>query len=283
MEEHYLQKDIESLKHILSDLLKDSIDNNNIEKILIIENNNNIYINNKIFCKENNITIEPNKVFSNMDNNNSIILGAHFFFHNGFRWFKNIHKFNIYKNHILDNLPKVLTHPNELYIYIRSGDIFLLHKKYISWYYQPPFCFYVKILEKFKFSKVFIISEDKINPVIPKLLNKYSYIKKINNNLKVDISYLINSYNIVGASSTFFETSIKLNDKLKYLWEYDFYSKLPRTYLDYYNSLYKFPTIYKMNSSINYRKLMMPWINSSRQRKRMIEEKCFNNFDIIRI
>ena len=40
MEEHYLQKDIESLKYKLSVLLKDTKDNNYVEKMLIIENNN---------------------------------------------------------------------------------------------------------------------------------------------------------------------------------------------------------------------------------------------------
>jgi hypothetical protein len=217
--------------------------------------------------------------------NNSIIIDARFLFHNGFYLFKNIHKLNIYKKYILCNLPKVVTHPNELYIYIRSGDIFLSHeKRLISFYSQPPFCFYIKILEKFKFSKVFIISEDKINPVIPKLLNKYSYIKKKKNNIKLDISYLTNSYNIVAAKSTFFSTCIKLNDKFKFLWEYDFYS-IKSAYLEFHYSFYKFPiyyTIYIMNSSTNYRKLMIPWINSPRQRKRMIDEKCINNFEIIR-
>ena len=175
---------------------------------------------------------------------------------------------------------------NFIYICIRSGDIFLSHeKKLIQAYSQPPFCFYVKILDTFKFSKAFIISEDKINPVIPKLLNKYSYIKKRKNILKLDISYLTNSYNIVAAKSTFFSTSIKLNDKLKFLWEYDFYSKKSRTYLNFHYSFYKFPiyyTIYKMNSSTKYKKLMIPWINSPNQRKRMINEKCINNFMIIR-
>ena len=254
-------------------------------KKIIIESNNNIYINKKIFYKGNNITIEPNKVFNNMDNN-SIIIDARFFFLNGFIRFKNKHKLSIYKKYILCNLPKVVTHPNELYIYIRSGDIFLSHeKRLIRAYFQPPFCFYVKILDKFKFNKVFIISEDKINPVIPKLLNKYSYIKKKKNNLKLDISYLTNSYNLVAAKSTFFSTCIKLNDKLKFLWEYDFYSKKLRSYLNSHYSFYKFPiyyTIYKMNSSTNYRKLMIPWINLPRQRKSMIDEKCINNFSIIR-
>ena len=142
--------------------------------------------------------------------NNSITLGARFFYHNGFRWFKNINKLRIYRKYILYNLPKVATLPDDLYIYIRSGDIFLIHRNFIGGYYQPPFCFYAKILDIFKFNKVFIISEDKVNPVIPKLLNKYSYIKKRKNHIKFDISYLTNSYNLVAGKSTFFSTIIKL-------------------------------------------------------------------------
>ena len=95
MEEHYLQKDIESLKHILSDLLKDSIDNNNIEKILIIENNNcikkiallkteNKYLNYKYenmkFLNKNNaygnleksIRLKILKIIKNLNKNNYI-------------------------------------------------------------------------------------------------------------------------------------------------------------------------------------------------------------------
>jgi len=48
-------------------------------KKTFIEYNNKIYIKNKIFYKENSITIEPNKTFNYMDNN-SITLGARFFF-----------------------------------------------------------------------------------------------------------------------------------------------------------------------------------------------------------
>jgi hypothetical protein len=122
-------------------------------------------------------------------------------------------------------LPKVVVHPNDLFIYIRSGDIFVLtNKGSISGYYQPPLCFYVKILDMFKFREVYIISEDKLNSVIPILLDKYAYIKKRKNNLKLDISYLTNAYNIVAGKSTFLSTAIKLNDKLKFLWEYDLYS-----------------------------------------------------------
>ena len=181
-------------------------------------------------------------------------------------------------------MPTIVTYPNELYIYIRGGDIFKNPDETAYNYFQPPLCFYIKILDKFKYGKVFIISEDKSNPVIRKLLSKYYYIKIMKNNIKSDISYLIYSYNLVAARSTFFLTSIKFNNKLKFLWEYDFLS-LYQKYLHLHYSVYNFPcyyTIYKMKSSNNYRKRMYPWINSYSQRKMMIKEKCINNFEIIK-
>lgn len=184
-----------------------------------MENNDKIYINSTIYYNKSKITIEPNQSFNSSDNN-SIILNV-LFFSNGFRYLRNISRMRIFKNQLLNNLPKIVTHPKDLYIYIRGGDIFDQPAPKSGFnYFQPPLCFYVKILNEFKFRKVFIISQDKLNYVIPNLLRRYSYIKKNKNNIKIDISYLIHSYNLVAARSTFL-TSIKFNDKLKFLWEYD--------------------------------------------------------------
>ena len=174
-------------------------------------------------------------------------------------------------------MPKVVVGLNDLFIYIRSGDIFVRKNTgSISGYYQPPLCFYLNILEIFKFNEVFIISENELNPIIQKLLIKYPNIKKARNDLKLDISYLINSYNIVSGKSTFFAVFIRFNDKLKFLWEYDFYpSKRIYNFQLYY-------TIYKMDSSNNYKKIMIPWANLPNQREIMIKEKCTNSFIIIK-
>jgi len=246
-------------------------------KKIIIENNNKIYLNSTIFYKKINFTIEPNQKFNNRDKN-SVILDAYFFFFNSFSVWKKLDRYSIFKNQLLNNLPKVIIHPNDLYIYIRSGDVFLRFKNTIKNYCQPPLCFYIKILDKFKFRKVFIISEDSMNPIIPIMLRKYSYIIHEKNNLKLDISYLINSYNLVSATSTFLSIILKFNDKLKFLWKYDYYSIPPQKYLDS-QPLYR---IYKMNSTTIFRNIMHPWFNSPRQRKMMIEEKCINGFNIIR-
>jgi hypothetical protein len=249
-----------------------------------MEYNNKIYINSTIFYNKRKFTIEPNQTFNSRDNN-SVILNFLFFFFNGFRYLRNITRLRIFKKQLLNNLPKIKAHPNDLYIYIRGGDIF--HHpppKSGKSYFQPPLCFYKKILNEFKFRKVFIISQDKLNTVIPNLLRKYSFIKKKRNNIKIDISYLTHSYNLAAARSTFFLTSIKFNDNLKFLWDYECAS-LKQKYLHLHNSIYDLPnyyTIYKMNSSKNYKKLMYPWKNSPKQRRLMIFEKCTKNFDIIK-
>ena len=250
---------------------------------LIIEHNNEIFINNTIFYKKYNFTIEPNQTINYLDTN-LIILNWMFFFYNNFKYSKNAIRFHIFKRQFLNNLPKILSHPNDLYIYIRGGDIFKEYKHSITRYPQPPLCFYMKILDKFQFREVFIISEDKLNPVISELLQRYSYIKYKKNNLKLDLSYLANAYNIAAGKSSFLMTIIKLNEKLKYLWDYDFY-QLSERYLHLHYSVYKYSfyfTIYKMNSSKRYRKIMHRWINSPKQRKIMIKEKCQTYFDIIR-
>ena len=190
----------------------------------------------------------------------------------------------MFREEILNNLPKVKISFDDLYIYIRGGDIFRhLNKSSNICYIQPPLCFYKSILSRFTFRKLTIICQDEANPVVKALLKEYPFIKYNKNNIKLDISYLVNSYNIISAISSFITNIIKFNENLKYLWEYDFYI-LSQRYLHLHHSVYSFSfnyTIYKMNVSDNYKKIMYPFHNSDIQRKLMIEEKCDNNFQLI--
>jgi hypothetical protein len=163
-------------------------------KKIIIFNHRNNFINDKIFYRKYNITIESNYLLNYFDNN-SIIAKVDFFFYKlNFTDFGKVNRFYILRKEILNNLPKVKIKFDSLYIYIRGGDIFRCLNKSVQHYFQPPLCFYKKILNEFVFSKVIIISEDVSNPVIPMLLKEYSYIKYNKNNIKLDISYLANSY-----------------------------------------------------------------------------------------
>lgn len=251
-------------------------------KKIIIKRKND-YIKDQIFYQKYNLTLEPNDSFYLIDNN-SMVIDIKFFFYNfNFTVLGKVNRFYMFRNEIINNLPKVKINLDDIYIYIRGGDIFRHINRSVHFYIQPPLCFYKRVLNQFRFREIIIISEDTSNPVIPVLLKEYPYIKYNKNKIKLDISYLLNSYNIISATSSFIVSIIKLNQNLKFLWEYDFY-KLSERYLHLHYSVYTFSfnyTIYKMNLSKRYKKLVYPFRNTEKQRKQMIEARCDNNFDII--
>lgn len=241
------------------------------------------FINHKIFYQKYNLTIESNFYINNIDNDSLIVDIGFFYSSLNFSYLGKVNRFHVFRKSILNNLPKVKVNSDELYIYIRGGDIFRCLNKTNKNYTQPPLCFYKKVLNQFIFKKYTIISEDILNPVIQILLKEFPYIKYNRNNIKLDISYLANSYNIISATSAFILSIIKLNKNLKFLWEYDFYI-LSERYKHLHYSVYTFSfnyTIYKMNVSEHYKKFMHPFTNSEKQRKIMIEEKCDKNFNLI--
>ena len=150
-------------------------------------------------------------------------------------------------------------------------------------YAQPPLCFYQSIINIFKFRNIFIISQDKRNPVIDLLIKNFQQIIFTNNSLNLDLALLLKAYNIVGSISSFFTTLMIINDNLKILWEYDLY-RLPEKYLHLHRDIYNYKInylIYKMKPSKKYKNIMFPWINSKQQREFMIKEKC-TNFELLK-
>ena len=103
-------------------------------------------IKNIIFYKEYNITILPYSYKHKL--NKSLCLMAFNIFK--FRYTNKLHKIrmNVLKHEIISNLPRFIANPNDLYINIRSGDIF--KDKIHSAYAQPPLCFYQKIINECK-------------------------------------------------------------------------------------------------------------------------------------
>ena len=119
---------------------------------------------------------------------------------------------------IIRNLNIINVNKDDLYIHVRSGDIFFYpHFPYA----QPPFCFYRKILNNHKFNNVYLISQDTFNPVIQKILNEYNSVIYKQNGIKEDISYIINAYNIVASISSFLISILHLNYNLKTLFDYN--------------------------------------------------------------
>ena len=252
-------------------------------KKLILPVENRIYINHTLLDKEYNLQIEVAQESFQGDLITDISFEFFYVFYN----LKIENRIGILKNEIVNNLPKVNVNKNDLIIHIRSGDIFQ-HKgetDYAPDYSQPPLCFYQKILEQFKFSDIYIIAEDNIfNPVIEELRKKYPKIKYNQNSLEIDLSYLIYGYNIVGSISSFLISSIKLNDNIKFFWEYDRYPMCSKIY-HFHHSIFNIQrnyTIYQMPPSETYKYRMIVWKCSDEQINIMLNDKCPYNFKIIK-
>ena len=188
-------------------------------KRIILDKEWNWFIKNKIIYDKYNIIIEVGEI-NNFNNSNVLIdFSDNFLFYLGY--IRPELRTEIIKEELLNNIPKIISNQNDLFIYIRSGDIFIKPNRY---YTQPPLCFYETIIKNEKFSKIYIISEDKNNPIIDVLLNNYHNITYNKNSLELDIAYLINAYNIVGAMSTFINILLRFNDNLEKYWEYNIYT-----------------------------------------------------------
>ena len=192
-------------------------------------------------------------------------------------------RINLLRNEIIKNLPKVLISNRDLYIYIRSGDIFIKpHPKYI----QPPLCFYINVLNNFVFRAIYVIAQNKNNPIIDNLLKRYNNVIYLLNTIKVDIAQLIFAYNIVGgATSTFLYNIILLNNNLKFLWDFKMKKSSQNITTKFNIGFYNSNKInhFVMFASDKYINQMNCWKNDKIQLDLMINDKCNNNFILINI
>ena len=176
--------------------------------------------------------------------NTSVLIDKSFYFF----YIRGDYRINLLKMEIIKNLPNIMTYPNDLYIYIRSGKLGSIY----NWhYFQPPLCFYKSIINNIKFRHIYIIAIDKTNKIIDILLNIYSKIIYKQNSIKIDIAYLIKAYNVIGAASTFLQGILQLNDKIRIFWQYGVNS---------FNYIYKQNTLfYIMDFSEEYLNQRFEW------------------------
>ena len=160
--------------------------------------------------------ISPNKINCNSDDTLCSTM-AKFFFPT---IIKSERRSIILKDEIKRNLPKININKEDLYIYIRSGDSFNIGGN--DRYPLVPYCFYQKVLSNFKFNDIYLISPDDKSPIIGKLLTDYPKIKHKFNSRDIDLSLLMNAYNLLNSVSSFSYAAINFNDNLINLFEYDF-------------------------------------------------------------
>ena len=244
----------------------------------IILDKYNWFIHNTIFYEKYNLTISKDNGTLFKKKNIIYDISSNWFWY--YSYIKPEIRIDILKNEILNNLPKIETKSNDLYIHIRSGDIFHKNKCHNQFYSQPPLCFYEAIIHNFTFNNIFIISENRNNPIVNELLFKFPNITFSQNKIEVDIAYLIYAYNLVGSISTFINMIIRLNDNLKIFFEYDLptlSSKILHCHHSYFKPFKNIQYI-KMKPSENYKIIMEVWNNTDLQLKAMYNETCLNNF-----
>lgn len=220
-------------------------------------------IKNPIFYKDYNITIFP-KIYENILKID-ITLNSDNIFNYIYKKKFHYNRLSILRKEILKNIPKFISSSNDLYINIRSGDIFV--KNIVKFYAQPPLCFYKKIINENNFHNIYIVSNGHENPVIDELFNLYPKIKYIHKSIEGDISIIINAHNLVISKSTFAWTLIYLNKNLEKLYIYKFGKHHPFQL----NCV-----VYEMESSQNYKRRMQnKWYNTKEQLDLMISENCY--------
>ena len=220
-------------------------------------------IKNPIFYRDYNITIFP-KIYENKFKID-ITLSNDFIFQYTYKKKTNYNRLDILREEILKNIPQFISSSDDLYINIRSGDIF--GKNIFKYYAQPPLCFYKKIINENNFSNIYLVSNGHENPVVDELFNLYPKIKYIHKSILGDISIIINAHNFVISKSTFAWTLIYLNNNLEKLYIYKFGKHHPFQL----NCI-----IYEMESSLNYKNRMQrKWYNVKEQLDLMISENCY--------
>lgn len=243
-------------------------------KNIFLNNEIDWYIKNDVINEKIKISVISDKKI-NCNNNDTFCSDMVVFFFPIF--IKSERRSLLLKKEIKQNLPQIITNKNDLYIYIRSGDSFQPGGNH---YPPAPFCFYNKIITRFNYNNIYIISQDDKSPIIGKLLSNFPKIKHSLNSKEIDIAILINAYNLVNAVSSFTQATISFNDNLINLFEYELY-QLGTAIIHFHYDIDKLNrkfNIYRMKSSENYYLKMFQWENNEEQRKLLFEENCKYDF-----
>lgn len=193
--------------------------------------------------------------FSKHNNNNEILTDPYnFFYRSRLPYPNDIFKKNYKERNkllkdafLIKDIKKL--YENDLVIHIRSGDIFSLNPR--PNYVPPPLSYYIKQIEKHKYRNIIIVCEDKINPVVNKLLELYENTIYNKNSLEEDVKLILGATNIVSSVCTFVHSLLLMSNNIKYHYgEYCDNKELEHYYLN-----------------------MKPWKNTKEQRDYIVTYK----------
>jgi hypothetical protein len=106
-----------------------------------------------------------------------------------------------YINYEIDGTP--IQWDTDLVVHIRSGDVFASNFP-LEHYIQPPFSFYEKIICENRYRHVFLVSENRENPVIAKLLDTFPNTTFLSNDFEIDFKILLRAESFVYYNKTFY-------------------------------------------------------------------------------
>ena len=110
---------------------------------------------------------------------------------------------------------------NDLYIHIRSGDVFIEHPNPCLG--QPPLNYYLDVIKSKKWNKIHVIAENDKNPVIKELaIRGYQY---SSGRVYEDMSVLMNAVNLVVGPGSFGQAVALISKKLKNYYAFKYYMK----------------------------------------------------------
>ena len=168
-----------------------------------------------------------------------------------------------FKQEFYKYIPNITVGENDLYIHIRSGDVYNMfpHEQYS----QPPLAFYSDILNLKKWDSIHIISEDSKSPLYPSLISFGCNHQE--NSFKIDLTYLLSSYNLVLSQGSFGLMVIYLSKNLRLFFNFYYYKS-------FWSNIELTPRYTCFSDALYFREMVGIWRNSWLQRKILFKSKC---------
>jgi len=158
------------------------------------------------------------------------------------------------KAFIMKDIPKL--NSDTVVVHIRSGDMFCRfpHPAYIP----MPLDYYIKMLNKANKKRIIIVSENKANPVIDKLMELYDNIIYTKNTLKEDIKIILGAENLISGRGFFAKYLVTISDNIKNHYDITMYEK----------------------EQEKYNLIMKPWRNTIKQRRYILTYNIDDNAEL---
>ena len=159
--------------------------------------------------------------------------------------FSSLHNlFKIKSNLIFDD--------DDLLIHIRSGDVFSSNPH--SGWIQPPLIFYKNIIDNYNWNKIYLVSEDKKNPVTNILLQLYPNIYFKIQSLENDIKLIIACKNICFGMGSFIPSLLLFNNIIKNIYYPEYCHRYLIDYTNCTKNIIKLPNYIKKGEWKNTKK-----------------------------